>query len=79
MKLSSAISQKITKICIENNISLNELANRCCLTQSTLQSLVEEKYTSPQVITIVRICDGLNIELKDFFNDSLFTNIDRED
>lgn len=79
MKLSSAISQKITKICIENNISLNELANRCCLTQSTLQSLVEEKYTSPQVITIVRICDGLNIKLKDFFDDDLFLDIDRED
>ncbi len=79
MKVSTAISQKITKICMENNISLNELANRCCLTQSTLQSLVEEKYTSPQVITIVRICDGLNIELKDFFDDDLFLNLDRED
>lgn len=79
MKLSTAISQKITKICMENNISLNELANRCCLTQSTLQSLVEEKYTSPQVITIVRICDGLNITLKEFFDDDLFLNLDRED
>lgn len=30
------------------------------------------------MLTIVRICDSLNISLKDFFDDKLFKNIDIE-
>ena len=50
-----------------------------CLTQSTVDSLINGKSKNPKLLTIVRICDGLNITLKDFFDDELFTNIDRED
>ncbi len=76
MKLSKAMSQKIAKICLEKNISLNELANRSCLTQSTIQSIALEKVNSPQLITIVRIADGLGIKLSEFFDDDLFENIE---
>ena len=79
MKLSEAIATKILKICNENNISINKLANICCLTQSTVQNLVEQNSKNPKLLTIIRICDGLNISLSDFFNDELFNNIDRED
>ncbi|MGE5456558.1 MAG: helix-turn-helix domain-containing protein [Ignavibacteriales bacterium] len=79
MKLSKAISKKLLKICDEQNISVNKLASICCLTQSTIQNIIDEKSKNPKMLTIVRICDGLNIELKDFFNDELFKNIDRED
>lgn len=66
MKLSEAMSRKLNKICIEKNISINKLASMSCLTQSTIQN-------------IVRICDGLGISLKDFYDDKVFDNIDRED
>lgn len=79
MKISKAVFQKITKICIEKDISLNELAGICCITQSTLQSLINEDSHNPKLLTIVRICDGLDITLQDFFADDLFKNIDRED
>lgn len=79
MKLSSAVSQKILKICDEKNISVNRLASICCLTQSTVQSLIDGKSKNPKMLTIIRICEGLDIKLKDFFNDSLFDSIERED
>ena len=79
MKLSSAVSKKLINICNERNISINKLATMSCLTQSTVQNLVEEKSKNPKLLTIVRLCDGLDIELKEFFNDKLFTDIDRED
>lgn len=79
MKLSSAVSKKILKICVEKNISVNKLATICCITQSTVQSLIEGKSKNPKMLTIIRICEGLDIPLKDFFDDQLFEHIERED
>lgn len=79
MNLTSAISQKILKICEEKNISINKLASICCITQSTVQSLIDGKSRNPKLLTIYRICEGLNISLHDFFNDSLFEITERED
>ena len=79
MKISDAISKKILCILREKDISLNKLSNICCLTQSTVDSLVNGKSKNPKLLTIVRICDGLNISLKEFFDDDIFKNIDRED
>ena len=51
----------------------------CCLTQSTVQNIIECNSVNPKLLTIVRICDGLNMTLEEFFSDELFSNIDRED
>ena len=34
------------------------------------------KSKNPKLLTIIKICDSLNITLKDFFDDELFNNID---
>ncbi len=79
MKLSKAVSQKILKICKEKNISINKLAAICCVTQSTVQSLIQEKYESPKLATITKICEGLGLTLEEFFDDCLFDNLERDD
>lgn len=79
MKISDAISQKLLKICSERNLSINRLAIICCLTQSTVQNIIDGNSGNPKLLTIVRICDGLNISLKEFFDDEVFDEIDRED
>ena len=71
--------EKINKILIEKDITVNKLASISCLTQSTVDSLVNGKSKNPKILTIVRICDGLGITLTEFFDDELFKNIDRED
>lgn len=79
MKLSRAISQKIINICAEKDITPNKLASICCLTQSTVQNLITGKSNNPKLLTIIRICEGLNIPLNEFFDDELFEKIERED
>ena len=79
MKLNDAVAKKLLKICSEKNISINRLATICCLTQRTVQNIIDGNSSNPKLLTIVRICDGLNISLKEFFDDELFNNIDRED
>ena len=78
MKIAEAISQRIINLCNDNNISINKLALMGGQTQSTLQSLVNGKSKKPKLLTIVRVCDSLNITLEEVFNDSLFKNIDTE-
>ena len=79
MKLSRAISIKMNKLCREKNITPIKLASLCCLTQSTVQNLITGKSNNPKLLTIIRICEGLNISLKDFFDDEIFTKVERED
>lgn len=79
MKISEAVAEKITKILRERDISVNKLASICCLTQSTVDSLLNGKSKNPKLLTIVRICDGLGITISEFFDDNIFVNMDRED
>lgn len=78
MKVAEAISQRIIELCDENNISINKLAIMSGLTQSTLQSIMSGKSKNPKMLTIVRICDSLNMNLSDFFKSQIFKNLDIE-
>ena len=76
MTISESISKRIKNIYNERNISINKLATMSCLTQSTLQSIIDGSSNNPKLLTIVRICYGLNISISEFFDDSLFDNLD---
>ncbi len=79
MKVNEAVSIKLVNICKERNISINKLATISCITQSTIENIVNCNSKNPKLLTIVRICDGLGISLKEFFDDELFNSLDRED
>lgn len=79
MRIYEAIAIRINKLCNERNISINKLATMSCLTQSTVQHLIDGRNKNVKILTLVRICDGLGIKLEDFFHDKTFDNIDRED
>lgn len=76
MTISSAIAKRIKDICKNRNISINKLASMSCITQSTLQSIIDGDSSNPKLLTICRLCYGLNISLSEFFNDDIFNNID---
>lgn len=76
MTISKAISTRILNICKEKNISINKLANYSFLTQSTLQSIVVGDSNNPKLLTISRVCYGLEMSLEEFFSDDIFNDID---
>ncbi len=76
MYLSNAIEARIDELCQERNLTLNKLCTNCGITQSTLNNLKHRQTKSVTVLTIVRICRGLEIEVKDFFNSPLFAELD---
>lgn len=78
MKISQAIATRILFLCNEHNLSINKLALLSGLTQSTLHSIVCGKSHNPKLLTIIRICDALKIDLYEFFKDPIFNDLDIE-
>ena len=76
MFLSEEIEKRISNLCVERNITLNKLSTICGITQSTLNNLVHRDNKSITVLTVLRICNGLQMNIKDFFDDPLFQNLD---
>lgn len=79
MQLSEAVQQRIINLCKEQNITLNKLSTNAGLPYSTVFSMFYGKSKSPKLATILHICEGLNIELSDFFKDDLFKDVKFED
>lgn len=75
MNIKDAVAKRIQNLCAINDITLNELAVRSGLTPSTIYSIMDNKRRDISIITIKRICDGLNIQLDFFFSDILFSEL----
>lgn len=78
MNLQQAVKYRVLNLCKERNITINKLAMLSGIYQSTVNSLINGASQNPKLLTISRICQGLNIELKDFFNDNIFSELDDE-
>lgn len=71
-----AVGLRIQVLCAKYEITVNELARKCGVAPSTIYSMMNEKSKNPGVVSIQKICDGLDISVREFFNDSLFENLD---
>ena len=78
MNTKEAVAARIIELCRERDIAINALANVSGIPPSSVYSLLNEKSQNPGVVTIKKLCDGLEITLREFFNSSLFDNIDQE-
>lgn len=78
MKINDAVVQRILQYCNERNLSINKLASLSMITQSTLNNIVNKYTKDVKLLTIIRICEGLQISVSDFFDCDLFKNIDLE-
>lgn len=75
--IGEAVRQRILGLCHERGISINKLATVSGITQSTLNNVISGRNHSLTVSTVQKICDGLDINIYDFFSIG-FDNIDQE-
>ena len=78
MSVGEAVRLRILELCREKGITVNALSNLCGITQSTLENIVSGRNKSTTVSTIQKICDGLEIEIVQFFTSELFKNLEQE-
>ena len=75
MTLSDAIVDRILQLKDNKKITTNKLATLSGLAQPTVRDVLNEISKSPKINTLLHICEGLDISLRDFFNDPIFDNV----
>lgn len=78
MNTKEAIALRIIELCKERNIAINALANSSGVSPSTVYSMLNEKSQNPGVVSIKKLCDGIDITLREFFDSPIFDDIEQE-
>lgn len=76
MNGKEAVARRIQELCSKRGLAVNGLANLCGISPSTVYSMLNAKSQNPGILTIQKICDGLEISLRDFFDDPIFENLE---
>lgn len=75
MTLSNAVKQRIINLAASEKITIHKLALRSGTAYSTISSFLNGKCTSITLTTLLHICEGCKITLKEFFDDKLFKDV----
>jgi len=78
MRTKEAVAQRILELCRERSIAVNALANISGVSPSTIYSMLNQKSQNPGVVSIKKICDGLEITVRQFFDSPLFDEKEQE-
>lgn len=78
MNTKAAVAARIIQLCDERKIAINSLANISGVAPSTVYSILNEKSQNPGVVSIKKLCDGLEITVREFFDSPLFDETEQE-
>ena len=71
-KAKGLLIDRINELCDEKELSYYTLSYKASIPLTTLIHIMEGHTKNPGVFTIMKICDGLGITLKEFFDTKEF-------
>ena len=77
MKAQDMLVERINNLCKERRMSYYALSYESAVPMTTLMHIVDKTTINPGVLTLGKLCDGLGITLKEFFDSPEFDNIER--
>ena len=78
MNAKQTVAARIIELCKERGIAINALANIAGISPSTIYSILNTKSLNPGIVTLKQICDGMEITLREFFDNPIFDNLEQE-
>ncbi|MGN0538993.1 MAG: helix-turn-helix domain-containing protein [Candidatus Fimenecus sp.] len=78
MGIYDLVVQRIYELCRERNITPNALSYLAGISQSTVKSILNGESKNPGIVTLKKICDGLDISIVDFFDTDEFKQLEQE-
>lgn len=78
MNTKEAIAKRIQELCEEKKMVVNAVANSAGISSSTIYSMLNNKSKNPGIVSIKKICDGLDISLFQFFDAPVFKELEQE-
>lgn len=79
MKTKEAIMLRFQELLSAHDMTLNALANASGVTPSSVYSMFDQQSRKDVgILLIKKLCDGLEISLKEFFDADIFNALDQE-
>lgn len=78
MSTIQAIRNRIFRLCAERGLTINKMATLSALPPSSVKNILYGKSNDPKILTIKKICDGLDITLGEFFSAEEFDHLEQE-
>ena len=78
MTIKPAIVKRLLQICDDRKMPPNDLAVRSGMTPSTVYSLIQDGRKNMSVITLKKLCDGLEMPMSEFFDSDIFYKLEQE-
>lgn len=72
LKLNEALSKRLTELLDERGMTQYQLYVKSGVPKSTLHNIINCTYDSVKLRIIHEICQGLEIDISEFFNSALF-------
>lgn len=73
-----AVANRLLELCEQKNLSVNALARISAVPPSTLKNIINGGSQNAGIVTIKKLCDGLDISLFDFFDTEIFRTLEQE-
>ena len=78
MNVKDVVADRVRALCEERSIRPNELANNSGITPSTVYSLLDIRRRDVSLLTVKKLCDGLDMTLGEFFSTPEFDALEQE-
>ncbi len=78
MTVSEAVVKRLIELCEERHLTINKVSTISGVTQSTISDIVRGTTSSTKISTIKKLCDGLEISVRQFFDSPLFDDLEQE-
>ena len=78
MDMKKAVIYRMRELIRQRDITVNEAAKRSGIAPSNLKNILYGQSKNVGVITIKKLCDGLGLTIPEFFDNSIFVEIDSE-
>ena len=74
-QVQDVLIARIKELCKEKGISYYTLSYKATIPMSTLVHIIEGSTQNPGILTIMKICDGLGVSMKEFFDTPEFDDV----
>lgn len=78
MGIHDFVVKRILELCQEKGITPNALSYMSGVSQSTIKSILNGESKNPGIVTIKKICDGLDISVVAFFDTEDYYRLEQE-
>ncbi len=78
MDTYTTVKNRILALCAEKKLTIHKLATESGVTPSTVKSILYGNSKNPGIVTIKKLCDGMEIDLATFFDTKEFRELEQE-